>query len=146
MKIKPALFELMKISKLKAVLFYRNINMNVSERALLSDSSFVASNSPSLIETKNVLENQRAKETFTRFMSIAEKAGKPLEWVVQKLTQKPAQFLGLKGRGVIAEGAFADLVLLKDGRTSDVWVAGRQVVKNGSITGVLAGSILKRSL
>jgi N-acyl-D-amino-acid deacylase len=144
MKVKPALFELMKISKLRAVLFYRNINMKVSERALLSDSSFVASNSPSLIEAKNVLENQRAKETFTRFMSIAANAEKPLEWVIQKLTQKPAQFLGLRGRGVIAEGAFADLVLLKEGRAFDVWVAGRQVVKDGSITGVLAGSILKR--
>jgi N-acyl-D-aspartate/D-glutamate deacylase len=64
--------------------------------------------------------------------------------VIQKLTQKPAQFLGLRGRGVIAEGAFADLVLLKEGRAFDVWVAGRQVVKDGSITGVLAGSILKR--
>ncbi len=145
MKLKPALFELMKISKLKAVLFYRNINMSVSERALLSDSSFVASNSPSLIETKNILENQRAKETFTRFMSIAARVGKPIEWVIQKFTQKPAQFLGLKGRGAITEGAFADVVLLRDGRATDVWVNGVRVVNNGSIASVLAGSILKRT-
>jgi N-acyl-D-aspartate/D-glutamate deacylase len=91
-----------------------------------------------------------------------------LERAVQMLTQEPARLFGLHGRGVIAEGNHADLVvfdpetvgaenarLVEDlpGRSARltagsegvvrVYVAGRATVEDGKATGATPGRILR---
>ena len=56
----------MKVTKLRAVLFNKNINLPETLKALMSEQSFIASNSPSLLQGKNVLENERATKTFSK--------------------------------------------------------------------------------
>jgi N-acyl-D-amino-acid deacylase len=51
--------------------------------------------------------------TFPRALALArDHELLPLEGVIRKMTSLPADRFGLQGRGRIAEGAFADLVLL----------------------------------
>lgn len=69
----------------------------------------------------------------------------PLDEAVRKMALQPAQRLGLTNRGVIREGAVADLVLIdQELRVQSVWVNGKLVVKDGKATGAAAGKVLQR--
>lgn len=139
------IFELMRMTKLRAVLFNENVSEAVGLNALMSDVALVASNSPSLVAGQNVLENERAAKTFKKFIRIALDKGKPIEWVIHKITEKPARLLGLEGRGVIKEGAIADIALLRGEQAMHVLVGGAYAVKNGALNEeVRAGVILAR--
>lgn len=155
MTLKKGLLHLMRLTKLKAVLFYKNINLGVAQSALISDRALVASNSPSLLENKNVLENDRAKRTFTEFLHLLSQfKKKSLEWAVAKITSEPAKKLGLKNRGLIKEGMTADLVMMRpmipnaplggDNKIVHVFVGGQLAVKDGETTGLRVGEILRR--
>ena len=83
----------------------------------------------------------------------------PLEFAIRSSTSLPAQTLGLKDRGLLKRGYFAD-VLVFDSKTIDeqatsenprvlatgvryLTVNGHLAIDNGSLTSVLAGKVLK---
>jgi N-acyl-D-amino-acid deacylase len=83
----------------------------------------------------------------------------PLELAIHKMTEMPAQQLGLKDRGRIAPGFVADMVVfdpatVADGSTMQtpqappkgieaVWVSGEIVVENNKVTGAHPGKVLR---
>lgn len=83
----------------------------------------------------------------------------PLEEAVRKLTSLPAANLGLRDRGLLKPGHYADIVLfdpasIRDHSTFEkphqyatgvdsVWVNGIQVLKGGEPTGVPAGRVVR---
>lgn len=140
--VADALKKLMKVTKLRTVLFNKNINLPETLKALMTDQSFISSNSPSLLEGKNVLENERATKTFSKFFELAKT--KDLAWTIAKITSAPAKKFNLKGRGVIQEGAIADVVVLSDGKPAHVIVSGELAVYGGVLKNVSAGKVLKR--
>jgi N-acyl-D-amino-acid deacylase len=91
---------------------------------------------------------------------VRERAVLDLPTAVAKLTSVPAARLGLRDRGVIREGALADLVVLDPGSVTDVAtydrpaqhptgiphvvVNGRLAVREGIETGERAGRLLRR--
>lgn len=84
-----------------------------------------------------------------------------LEQAVHKMTGLPAQVFGIKNRGIIAEGAFADLVLFNQAKIKDeatfekpmqpatgidaIFVNGKMSYARGKHTGFNAGRGLKRN-
>lgn len=145
MSAADALLELMRITRLKAVLFNQNVSEAQAAVSLLSEKAFVASNSPSLVSDKNVLENERAKKTFSKFIKLAQEKKKSIEWIINKLTKKPADLFGLKERGVLVEGAIADIAVLKNNEAKYVLVAGEVCVSEGKTTGKRKGKVLTRT-
>lgn len=103
----------------------------------------------------------RSIGTFPRAFRELTDAGIPIERIVHKMTAKPAQRIGLAGRGRIAPGTVADLVVLDPDRMRDnagyddplvppsgirsVWVAGECVAADGVATGRMPGVLLRRT-
>jgi N-acyl-D-aspartate/D-glutamate deacylase len=98
---------------------------------------------------------------FARVLRLTRDDGiLPLEEAIHKMTSRPASIVGLPDRGVIREGAWADLVVFDPERVADRatweeprrpaegvrWVAinGRVVVDDGQpVAGALAGRVLR---
>lgn len=103
----------------------------------------------------------RSIGTFPRAFRELSDAGMPVERIVRKMTAQPAERLGLSGRGRLAAGAVADLVVLDADAVRDeatyadplvppsgirsVWVAGECVAEEGSLTGRTPGRLLRRT-
>ena len=76
------------------------------------------------------------------------------------MTSLSAEHMGIRRRGLIKKGYYADLVLLNPEKVSDkatvaephkisegieiVWVNGKQVFNHGKTTGMFPGAIIKR--
>ena len=102
------------------------------------------------------MPHPRAYGCFVRMLGrLRRRYNYPVEQVVQRMTQNPAERFGLTDRGVIAEGKFADIVIFDEQRVTDrasfddpklhpegvpwVLVNGEIAVENEEVTGVLAG-------
>jgi N-acyl-D-amino-acid deacylase len=101
--------------------------------------------------------------TFPRILGKYVRRDKVLTLpeAIRKMTSCPAQKLGLRDRGVLAEGKWADIVVfdaetVEDRATfmqprqspvgiSDVLVNGQVAVRNGKYTGIIAGQVLRRN-
>jgi len=105
----------------------------------------------------------RSYGTYPRILGkyVREEKTMPLEQAIYKATNFPAERLGLKNRGRVAEGLVADLVLFDPQTVIDkatflephqfpqgipfVLVNGQVVIENGEHTGALPGQLLRRS-
>lgn len=100
--------------------------------------------------------------TFPRVLARYVRGAGVLDWgeAVAKMTSRPAAKFGLRDRGLIKEGAWADLVLFDPETVADratydsphaaplgirqVLVNGVAVVADGEVTGELPGRVLRR--
>lgn len=127
------------------------LGMVCSDGSALAVDGPLASGSP----------HPRSFGTFPRVLGhyCREERVMPLETAIHKMTALPAARLHLDGRGVIALGAFADLVAFDPDRVADratfeqphqypvgiphVMVGGRFVLRNGERTEALPGRPLR---
>jgi N-acyl-D-amino-acid deacylase len=118
----------------------------------------------SIITDGMVIEGQshpRTFGTYPKFLGefVREKRWMPLEDAIVKTSSQPARRFGLKGRGTLEAGGWADIVVFdaaKTGTQSDydhpardpegihhVIVNGQFVVRDGKLTGRMAGRPLR---
>ena len=104
----------------------------------------------------------RGYGSFPRVLGkyVREEKTLTLEEAIKKMTSLPANKIGLKNRGIIKEGYWADIVIFNPDKIKDkatfedphqypegiyyVIVNGQITVDNGKITGLKPGKILKR--
>lgn len=104
----------------------------------------------------------RAAGSFPRVLArfVRQDHALTLEAAIHKMTQLPAETMGLKGRGVLRPGAAADVVLFNPKTVQDtattkdplaqpiglptVIVNGTPVLQNGQITGATPGQVLRK--
>ena len=105
----------------------------------------------------------RDNGAFARRLAVyvRERGVVPLEFAIRSMTSLPAAVFGMKDRGVIREGAVADVAVfnledIRDRATyaepslvaegmSWVLVNGVPVIANGKFTGALSGKVLRRN-
>lgn len=122
------------------------------ERALVTDAWDIGVGSP----------HPGAYGAYPRVLGhyVLERKILSLEEAIRKMTSLPAARLGRTGRGVVREGAFADLVVFDPKRIREmatraeprcrpegieqVFVNGQRAVQEGRLTGVHAGRVLRR--
>lgn len=108
------------------------------------------------------VSHPRGHGAFPRVLAkyVREQKLLSLETAIHKMTALSAEHTGIKERGLVTNGFYADLVLfdpatIKDNATADnptalssgifaVWVNGQLVFENGKATGNLPGVLLKR--
>lgn len=140
------LLELMRVTNLRAVMLYRNVNVDWAVRAVTHPRAFVASNSPSFGAGVLLEKPERAYRTFPHFLvTVTEGRFLTYEEAIRKVTALPAHMFRLRGRGEIKPGYLADLVLFKGHDVTHVFVNGRHAVENGELKDGRAGVILRRS-
>lgn len=104
----------------------------------------------------------RGYGSFTRFLGlyVRERQVMSLEEGIRRATSLAAEHMGFTGRGTIAAGQFADLVLFDPATIGDrattknphalstgiahVWVNGVEVYANGRATGNRPGKVIRR--
>lgn len=142
LSLPEGLLSLMEMTRLKTILIEKNVNSDILEELLFHPKALIGSNTASFSKSEKISRSERSTETFERFLSLAAKRGIPKESAMEKLTSVPAKIFGLQKRGVIAEGAFADIAMRKDGKIMHVIVNGTLAVKDGLLTENRSGILL----
>ncbi len=128
-----ALLKILKLTRLRGTCILRDSDVSRAYQQLLLPYGFFASGG---------LLNRGA---FLNFLSGArDEQGFGIQKAVSKMTHLPAVAFGLKRRGLIKEGYFADVVVLKDFVPSEVLVNGSVVMCEGVPKDVHAGKFLCR--
>ena len=162
---------LLEINNLQVVIFNEAISEDNLFEIAKKDYSMLASdgvgyeisNLKSQISNRTNLPHPRSFGSFPKFLELFVREKQILSWeeAIHKMTAKPAQSLGLKDRGTIKKGVYADLVVFNPetvGSFSDyqnpwvqaqgidcVLINGRLALENGKLTGVSAGKVLRKS-
>jgi N-acyl-D-amino-acid deacylase len=107
-------------------------------------------------------EHPRGYGAFTKVLGYYAREEKifTIHEAIHKMTGLSAEHMGIKRRGLIKKGFYADLVLFDPRKVSDratvaephkisegieiVWVNGKQVFNQGKTTGIFPGAIIKR--
>ncbi|MBP6855373.1 MAG: amidohydrolase family protein [Candidatus Pacebacteria bacterium] len=141
-----ALIELMRVSKLRAVVFFDNLNEQEVSRALLSGRSLISTNSPNFDHLSVAFKPERSYNTFPTYLKHAAASSLSIEQAVAKISGLPATLVGLKKRGLVTNGYYADMVLTtKDFEVSAVLVNGTLMIDQGSPTHAQgSGTIMRR--
>ncbi len=132
-----------------------------TELVLRWKNTIVASDGGAYSPASKSNPHPRTYGTFPRAISYYQKERNvcSLPEMIRKMTSMPAQKIGLKDRGVIAEGKAADIVIFDYNRIKDnatflnphqfptgipyVIVNGEFAVDNNAITGKLSGKVLR---
>lgn len=132
-------------------------------RAIIANPiSMIISDSWVIAPRGRGMPHPRAYGTFPRILGkyVREEKVLTLEEAIKKMTSLPAKKIGLRDRGILKEGYWADIVIFDSDKIKDratfqnphqypkgieyVIVNGQLVVSNGSITGIKPGKILKK--
>jgi len=125
-------------------------------------AAFIAWPHANICSDGNAGGHPRGHGAFTRVLGkyVREEKVIPLETAIYKMTGLTAKHLGIKDRGVIAVGNYADLVLFNPATVKDnatiqdsralstgiemVWINGEITYKNQQATGIYPGIFIKR--
>lgn len=144
LNLPEALLKVMAMTNLRALIFNKNLNLNLILKSLTSSRALVASNAASVPPTMQFVRHERFTNNFPKFLSLSSGAGLSMEAAIKKITAEPAAVFNLKNRGLIKDGYYADAVLIKDNKIQATFVNGRMAYDEGKFTEALAGQILKR--
>ncbi len=135
------LLMLMEVTRMKAILMEKNINREILSGTLFHPKALIGSNTPICSAEERIIKSERSKNTFSKFLALATEHGFSQESAMSRITSLPAKIFNLPKRGVIAEGAYADIAMRKDGKIINVLVNGSFAVLNGEMTGKRSGNL-----
>ena len=158
--------ELLEINQLQVSIFNEVISPEHLEALIKKEYAMVASDGVGYnfdVKTPFDLPHPRSFGSYPHALEIFAREKEIASWpqILHKFSQMPAEILGLKDRGKIEKGYFADVVIfdpVKIGSAPDyaathhevqgmdwVFVNGKAAIKNGVLSGETAGKIIRHS-
>lgn len=138
-----ALLKLIEISHGAVLCAFENVPRDSYLPFLHSPYSIVASHSAGIGMNESVSVSE--KGTFSKFLRDAyEDQSVPFEKTIMKCTSIPARKYRIGKRGVLREGYYADIAILRDFTPSDVFVNGSCVMREGKCTNARPGHMLRK--
>ena len=145
----------------EVLVFEENLNQDQVAKLLSHPLSFMATDGGGFnLKASDRLIHPRCFGSAPKFLKESENNNLPLEKAIKKITSGPANKLGLKKRGEIKVGNFADLVILDMDKITDkatynnpfqlsegidyVFVNGKPVVAEGKVSGQMPGYALRK--
>jgi N-acyl-D-amino-acid deacylase len=147
----------------EVLVFEKNLDMDQVEQLSLHPLSFISTDGAGFSnQSSGGLVHPRSFGSATKFLKgVIAKGGFPLENAIKKLTSGPAKKIGIKKRGEIKIGNFADLVIFDTKKITDkatyenpyllsegieyVFVNGKAALAQGQLTGQFPGYALRKS-
>jgi N-acyl-D-amino-acid deacylase len=164
--VEEAVVNMLIASKGRVITFLDTLSKDNVKMGLSHPLSFVASDSAGYniqhYQNKKEIIHPRCFGAFPRFLGNYVRNKELLVWeeAIYKITNGPAQKLGLKKRGLIKKGYWADLVLFDSKKIIDkatfenpfqypegieyVFVNGKIAIDKGKYTGERAGQVLRK--
>lgn len=161
-----SLYSILREEEAQTTAIYFTMSEENFRRMIQKDYCFVASDAAVRATEGPLYEGKphpRTYGTFPRMLSEYVRKQKVVDWptAIRKMSGDPARRFNLEGRGTIAVGAYADLVLLDPDKVEDratypephqypegisyVIVNGVVTVNQGDHTGARAGTILRKN-
>ncbi len=146
LNFRDSLIELMRLTKMRAVLAIKNTSLKRLPEAISHDKSIISASCASFGQNTKIKHKEfNFNQAFLKFLEYAVKAKiLSIEQAIEKMTSLPAKQFGVKNRGFVRENYFADLVLFRDFQIETVIVNGKIAFRNGQPTGILNGNILRK--
>src|SRR3989344_1385499 len=163
-----AIIDLLSASKLNVIVFANLLDEANVKTAIVHPLSVIASAGAgynlSKINSISDLPHPKSFGAFPRFLRkyIKENNLLSLEQAIEKITSKPAKLFGIKNRGLIQKGNFADLVIFDPGEITDkatfknpyqysagmkeVLVNGQFALHEGKFVKSFSGKVLKKTV
>jgi len=144
----------------KGILSEDNIKLSLQSSYSIISSADAAYNSE--YARTGELVHPRCFGTFSRVLGryVRDQKVLSLQSAIKKMTSKPAKKIGIKDRGVLKKGNWADVVIFDPKTIIDkanfnnpyqyskgveyVIINGKSVIKKGQHTGELAGKVLRK--
>lgn len=160
-----AILNLLLAARDQVTVFWDDINENIMETLLKHPAALIATDGSGYSvsdKNKNTVPHPRSFGTTAKVLEryVKEKKILSLEEAVYKMSAKPAEWLGLKGRGIVAKNYLADLVVLDHQNIKDnasyqnpyqypsgikyVLLNGKIAINNENYAGGLFGRVLKK--
>ncbi len=133
------LLNLMEITSMRSLVLYKNINQEILSEILLHPRALIGSNSASLLDSPRFLKPEKTTATFKKYIKASLSQNIPLAETIRRITSVPAKLFGINKRGILREGWFADIVMLKNEKVENVMINGKIAVQNGGETNILSG-------
>ena len=162
--VEEALLNVLSATNAQVIVFDYNLSSGIMETMLRHPLSVIATDGAGYdlgyASLNGSLVHPRCFGTMPKFLSaVREKNLMSWTEAIKKITSRPAEKLGLKKRGTLVAGNYADVVVLDPrgvgSRASyenpyiqsegidEVIINGRSVVSKGQLTGTLAGQVMR---
>ncbi len=164
--VEEAIINMLIASEGQVITFFDTLSEDNVKLALQHPSAFIGSDGAgydiAYYRRKGDLVHPRCFGAFPRVLGKYVREEKLMNWeeAIYKMTGGPAQKIGLKNRGVIKKGNFADVVIFNPKTIIDratfenpfqypegidcVIINGKIVIDKGKYTGEMAGRVLRK--
>ncbi|TSC51831.1 MAG: N-acyl-D-amino-acid deacylase [Parcubacteria group bacterium LiPW_41] len=140
------IIQLMIITRFRATVGAKSVDTQLLQDAINSSQSIISSNSAAF--GKKEFKQHQGISTIPEFFSLVQKKKIiPFEKAVEKVTSIPAKKFGIKNRGSIVEGNYADIVIWSENKPVDTFVNGTHFwSQEKEICGVRSGMVIKSTV